>query len=332
LAGGLSPFFEARRDDCPICGGGQLKGLLRAPDRFQGKPGRFELDRCVSCGLVFQNPRLTDRGLEYYYGDFYDGIGAPASEQYYQLGEQVKRRQAQRVEGLTVPHRWLDVGGGNGSFCKVAAGVWPATSFEVVDNSSLVHDALSNGWATEVHQGSLVDLAPSLEGRYDVVTMHHYLEHTIDPEAEIEAARRVLAPGGVLVIEVPDPESRYGLLVKSYWWQWLQPQHLNLFPASTLTALVERHGFTSAVLDRGGAHVPVDLLSSILLVALGLAPTQVAPWTAERARWRGLARGLIMAVFVPVFLVAFVADQLWAPVARRGHRLTNMYALIARRG
>jgi hypothetical protein len=29
--------------------------------------------------------------------------------------------------------------------------------------------------------------------------------------------------------------------------------------------------------------------------------------------------------------VAFVADRVRAPFARRGHRLTNMYALIARR-
>jgi hypothetical protein len=75
----------------------------------------------------------------------------------------------------------------------------------------------------------------------------------------------------------------------------------------------------------------VDLLSSILLVALALAPAQVAPWTNERARWRGVARGAIMVAFVPLFLMAFVADQAWAPVARRGHRLTNVYALIARR-
>jgi hypothetical protein len=67
------------------------------------------------------------------------------------------------------------------------------------------------------------------------------------------------------------------------------------------------------------------------LVALALSPTQVTPWTTERARWRGLVRGLIMVAFVPLFLLAFAADQVWAPVARRGRRLTNVYALIARR-
>ena len=61
------------------------------------------------------------------------------------------------------------------------------------------------------------------------------------------------------------------------------------------------------------------------------AIAQVAPWTNERARWRGVARGAIMVAFVPLFLVTFVADQAWAPVARRGHRLANVYALIARR-
>jgi SAM-dependent methyltransferase len=202
----------------------------------------------------------------------------------------------------------------------------------VLDTSSLVHDAVSQGRASRVHQGSLVDLASFLQGRFDVVTMHHYLEHTLDPDAEIECARTVLAPGGVLVIEVPDPESRFGLLVKSYWWQWLQPQHLHLFPASALTALVERHGLEAVSLERGAAHVPVDLVSSTLLVALGLAPPPVAPWNSVPAGWRSVARGLILAAFAPLLLIAAAADAVWAPIARRGHRLSNMYAVIARRG
>jgi hypothetical protein len=45
----------------------------------------------------------------------------------------------------------------------------------------------------------------------------------------------------------------------------------------------------------------------------------------------GVVRGLIMAAFVPLILVPFVADQVWAPFVRRGRPLTNMYALFAHR-
>jgi hypothetical protein len=33
----------------------------------------------------------------------------------------------------------------------------------------------------------------------------------------------------------------------------------------------------------------------------------------------------------PLLALAFAADQAWAPLARKGRRLTNFYAVIARR-
>jgi SAM-dependent methyltransferase len=298
---------------------------------MQGKPGSFELDECPACGLVFQNPQLSLRGLEYYYGDLYEGLGAPLAERFYQLGDAIMNRQARRVEGLIEPRRWLDVGGGNGFFCGVAVKAWPEVRFELLDSSTIAKDAVAKGWAAEVHQEPLVDLVPTLQDRYDVVTMHHYLEHARDPEAEVAAARRVLAPGGLLVIEVPDPESRFGRLVKSYWVSWLQPQHLHLFPASTMTALVERQGFHPVRVERADAHISSDFLMTTALLAMRMVPAEVTPWTSAKGRWRGLVRGLIFLAFAPLLLLAYAADRAWAPVARRGRRLTNVYALIASR-
>jgi SAM-dependent methyltransferase len=332
ISEGLSAFFEEERADCPFCGSGRLRRFLRTPDRFQGKPGAFRLDECAGCGLVFQNPRLSGRGLDYYYGDYYEGLGARTAELYYGLGRRAKARQARRVAGLARPRTWLDVGGGNGSFCAAAAAVWPDTRFEVLDRSSLARDAVAAGRAAEVHSQPLVDAARDMAGRYDVITMHHYLEHTTDPEAEIAAARRALAPGGILVVEVPDPRSRFGRLVKSYWWQWLQPQHLHLFPAAAMTGLLERNGFRVVRVERAEAHVPVDFLSTAALAGLRLMPAGVAPWSAARGGWRGIVRGLMSAAFLPLLVLAFAADLAWAPLARRGRDLNNVYAVVARRG
>ena len=320
LSEGLSAFFEEERGDCPFCRCDRLRTLLRTPDRFQGKPGLFRLDECGGCGLVFQNPRLSGKGLDYYYGDFYDG-----------LGRRGKARQARRVEGLIEPRRWLDVGGGNGSFCAAAAAVWPDTRFEVLDSSDLAPDAVAQGRVAQAHGGPLTETVQDMEGRFDVITMHHYLEHTTEPEAEIAAARRALAPGGILVIEVPDPESKFGRLMKSYWWQWLQPQHLHLFPASAMTEMLGRNGFRPVRVERAAAHIPVDFLSTTALVGLRLMPGQVAPWTAASGRWRDAVRAGMFVAFLPLLALAFLADLAWAPLARRGRRLTNVYAVIARR-
>jgi ubiquinone/menaquinone biosynthesis C-methylase UbiE len=329
---GASAFFEEERKDCPFCGSGELRQLLRTRDRFQRKPGLFRLDECAGCGLVFQNPRLGSRGLNYYYSDYYEGLGAEATERYYGLGQRGKARKARRVAGLVQPHHWLDVGGGNGSFCAAAAQVWPDARFEVLDSSSLAQGAVAKGRAAEVHSQPLVDAAHDMAGRYDVITMHHYLEHTTDPEAEAAAAHRALADGGILVVEVPDPESRYGRLMKSYWWQWLQPQHLHLFPVAAMTKLLERNGFQIVRVERAEAHIPVDFVSTMALIGMRLMPVQVAPWTNAKGGWRGAVRHLMFIAFLPLLALARAGDLAWAPLARRGRHLTNVYAVIARRG
>src|SRR5207248_6581492 len=80
LAGGLDRFFEARRETCPICDSRDLVVQLRNGDLLQHKPGTFTLERCRGCGHVFQNPRLTLDGLDFYYRHFYDRLGAAGME------------------------------------------------------------------------------------------------------------------------------------------------------------------------------------------------------------------------------------------------------------
>ena len=59
-----------------------------------------------------------------------------------------------------------------------------------------------------------------MAGAYDVVSMHHYLEHTREPLDELDAAATALVPGGHLLIELPDPESRFPLVVGRWWIPW----------------------------------------------------------------------------------------------------------------
>jgi hypothetical protein len=77
---GVDRFFEARRETCPLCGGVDIVERLRTKDLLQCKPGTFVLDECTSCGHIFQNPRLTPEGLDFYYRDFYDGVGVDPTE------------------------------------------------------------------------------------------------------------------------------------------------------------------------------------------------------------------------------------------------------------
>ena len=228
LARGTGRFFLPARTDCPWCLGTDLRRKFRTTDLIQGKPGEFVLDQCRGCGHVFQNPKLSQEGLDFYYRDFYDGLGAETTAKMFEGNGSKKRfrRSARALRRLALPGRWLDVGTSLGHFCATAKEVLPHTEFDGLDMGEGVEQAAKEGRIQEAYRGLFVDLADEMAGRYDAVSMFHYLEHTLDPHRELAAAHKALAPGGHLLIEVPDPESWSGRLLGRLWLPWFQPQHL----------------------------------------------------------------------------------------------------------
>ena len=52
-----------------------------------------------------------------------------------------------------------------------------------------VEEGRRRGWLTNVYRGELPDLAEQVAGKYDVLSMHHYLEHVVDPRGEHAGSR-----------------------------------------------------------------------------------------------------------------------------------------------
>ncbi|GAA1254775.1 class I SAM-dependent methyltransferase [Kitasatospora nipponensis] len=332
LADGTERFFEARRPDCPWCHSPRLRVRLRTRDLLQHKPGRFVLEECRDCGHVFQNPRLTSGGLEFYYRDFYDGLGEQRLGGMFSTRASVYRGRARSVAPfLAAPSRWLDVGTGHGHFCETAHELFPRTSFDGLDLSEGVRLAEREGRLAHGFQGSFPELAPTLAGRYEVVSMFHYLEHSTDPTRELTAARTALRPGGLLLIEVPDPQCRSARLLGRWWLPWLQPQHLNLMPAANLRRRLGELGFEVVLEQHGEPHDPVDLLAACWLLLDAVAPREDAPWLPGTPPGlpRRLLRGALFLAGAPLLLLATGLDRLVARFAGRA-RLSNAYRLLAR--
>lgn len=81
------------------------------------------------------------------------------------------------------------------------------------------------------------------EGSFDVVRFSHSLEHVADPARELREARRVLRPGGSLVVAVPNFGSLLARVLRSRWFYLDVPRHLWHFERRQLAELVERTGF-----------------------------------------------------------------------------------------
>ncbi|MFB7170206.1 methyltransferase domain-containing protein [Streptomyces sp. NPDC056254] len=330
LAAGTDRFLEARRPDCPWCGSARLSVRVRVPDLLQGKPGRFTLEQCADCGHVFQNPRLTPEGLDFYYRDFYDGRGGEGAGTVFGSQGAAYRGRAEMLLPHADPVSWLDVGTGHGHFCNAARAVWPRTRFDGLDMGGGVREAERRGWVETGYQGQFPEFAPKLTGQYEVVSMYHYLEHTRDPLAELDAAAAVLGPGGFLAIEVPDPESRMARLLGPAWLPWFQPQHQHLAPAANLREALADRGFTVVAEEHGPAHQGNDFFGAVALTAARLAPDPDRPWGPPATRRTRAVASAVRLAALPCLAGAAALDAVRTAVARRTDG-GNAYRLLARK-
>lgn len=106
-----------------------------------------------------------------------------------------------------------------------------------------------------VFEGTAESLPAAIDGqKFDCVAIIHALEHFLDPQLALANARELLAPGGTLVIEVPNNNCA-GIGHFGRDWLFLDvPRHLNFFTAASLRAMVAQAGFTeTGLIYRGYA-------------------------------------------------------------------------------
>ncbi|QFG22577.1 class I SAM-dependent methyltransferase [Actinomadura sp. WMMB 499] len=329
LERGTGRFVGPRSPECPWCGSDELDVHVTARDVLQGKPGRFTLERCGNCGHIFQNPRVTPEGLDFYYRDVYDGLGDVLAERIFTSNTSWYLARVAMVRRAAEPRSWLDVGTGKGHFCRAARTVLPEARLDGLDFGAAVAEGAQRGWIDTAYRGEFRALAADLAGRYDVISMHHYLEHTTDPLAELDTATKVLPPGGHLLIEMPDPESWFGRVLRGHWVPWLAPQHLHMIPLANLLDALERRGFEVVSRERREADQGPDFAASAAAVVNRLGLDVDRPWWPRVPGAREYARVLaVLVLAAPLMGAAVLLDLLTVPIARRN---SNAYRVLARK-
>jgi SAM-dependent methyltransferase len=128
------------------------------------------------------------------------------------------RRQARMLAGVlrqsAGPAVIIDVGCGDGSVLAVAARDIPAHRFAGLDwSAAAVQRARAKG-LTVLRAGVDPPGLPIADGAADVVIMSEVIEHLVDPDRAMAEVRRVLRPGGSLLLSTPNLAAWYnrGLL------------------------------------------------------------------------------------------------------------------------
>jgi 2-polyprenyl-3-methyl-5-hydroxy-6-metoxy-1,4-benzoquinol methylase len=252
---------------CPACGGERFTVTHQGRDWILNSGATMQVVKCDACGLHYTNPRPRVEHLGKYYengyaphqsereGDTLDGLkglvlrdafGAPSTRPTgagLAVARAVSLIRLPESFGFGVPYhgsgRLLDFGCGAGKFLRrMHALGWDVTG---IDFSEAAVGAVRAA-GLKAFRGTLPNaaLAP---GSFDVVAMRHSLEHVPDPLPVLRAARDLLAPGGRLLVQVPNHASWEVDYFGDASPRLDIPRHLTHFTPPTLSALLDRAGY-----------------------------------------------------------------------------------------
>ena len=219
---------------CNLCGADDAEAV------YDGLP----VVRCRACGLVYVDPQPGDQALAgVYTDDYFTKPTHPGEPAYIENRGGLERffdGRLRRLERLVRPGRLLEVGSNLGYLLNVAGRRgWSAVGLELSDFA--VRYAREH-FGVDIRAQRLED-AGFDDASFDAVVLRDLLEHVRDPRATLGEARRVLRPGGVLALSLPNfacVNSRLG----GPRWRHLHPeQHLFQFAPDTLRRLLDECGF-----------------------------------------------------------------------------------------
>jgi 2-polyprenyl-3-methyl-5-hydroxy-6-metoxy-1,4-benzoquinol methylase len=234
----ISGFRQMEQVRCPVC---DVEPRLFAVDH-QG----FRLCRCPVCKLEFANPRPTLEELrELLYQQEYFYLSGGEQQIAYTRQYQFHRQLNTIFRLLRRKGRLLDFGCGDGAFLAFAQNEgWEITGTDI----RLSEQALRLSCKLVEGQLGQAGLEP---GSFDAIRINHVLEHTQNPLVELQNSGRLVAPGGIIYISVPNLagissrmkslQSRLHLKTRR-WRHYAAIHHLWYFTPSSLKALVEKAG------------------------------------------------------------------------------------------
>lgn len=214
---------------CPICGSSGIK------DKWLVKG--FTISRCYSCDLLFVRNQLTLEDLAPYYeiADTDFVYNDPRNEEnltfYFKNAKKL-------IEKRIPSGRILDVGCSSGLFLDVMDG-WERHGIEFPSHAG---DVAREKYRKSIHLGTL-ETYPGEPEYFDCITFFDSFDHMLDPIDVLARAKRLLKPGGVLLIKVHDTGCLYARISGKSLYSIVPPYHVFFYTRSSLENALVHAGF-----------------------------------------------------------------------------------------
>ena len=242
---------------CVACGGTQTKHQFDKND--------FAYVRCVDCGALFQSPRPTIANFELFYRQsksscYYAEVFFPAIAE--TRREKIFRPRVEQLiklceEKAINVKRLFDVGAGFGIFLEEWRKCFPQAQLLAIEPSApLARECRSK--SLEVVEETVENVV-GRDNSADLVTCFEVLEHVYDPLAFLQVLRRLVRPGGYVLVSTLCID---GFDLQVLWDKSNQispPHHINFLPVEGFKKLFQRAGLINVEVTTPG-RLDVDIV------------------------------------------------------------------------
>jgi SAM-dependent methyltransferase len=273
------------------------------------RPGRA---LCRRCGVFTTSPWPDEATLHEAYGGAY----RPATGRFSGPGDRLlaltRSWLAKRIDRIAPDGGVLDIGAGDGWLVRALRQRGrPALGLErsELTPESTAAEPLTNDMSLE-----------EVSGSWAAVVFWHSLEHLPEPATTLHQAVARLAPGGVLVIAVPNAASLQARVFGDGWLALDLPRHLTHVPSTALLRKLEQVGLcVERVSYWRGGQVMFGWLNDLVRVFPG-RPSLYDALRRPEARWKPM--GPLRRASILLFAAAL------SPLAG----LLSLFEIILRRG
>lgn len=217
----------------------------------------FHIKSCQSCGFRITEDAEDEAGIgRYYQSEEYishsNTTKGLVNNIYHKVRSFMLRRKSSHVIHFSSVEQGeiLDIGCGTGYFLnEMQTKGWKVTGIEKDDKAREFASSEFNIKCFGPEQ-----LNKLSEGKYNVISLWHVLEHIHNLNEHMQRFKELLAGDGTLVLALPNFLSYDARHYKEYWAAYDLPRHLWHFSPDQIIRLAEKHGFSL----KGIKRMPFD--------------------------------------------------------------------------
>jgi 2-polyprenyl-3-methyl-5-hydroxy-6-metoxy-1,4-benzoquinol methylase len=209
-----------------------------------GKPV-FQVIKCKKCGLHSLHPIPSERDLSWIYKNYFVSGNRLSVEK--NRIHSVYPKKIEKIKNYYKNPKILDIGSGLGGFCYV--GKTQGLNVLGIEMDTEQVKIAKKEFDIELMNMSIQNFFLHNTQMFDVVHLHHVLEHLQHPKDVLLKVQEILTPEGIVLFEVPNQffvfreEMKIFLKIKIPKAPYNPYHHIYFFSPITLNHLIDASGY-----------------------------------------------------------------------------------------